>query len=287
MAKKDMKPLKVLSRKSWLVLAGVVVLCCGIAVWMISGTIDTTVSSIGVVTTYGDSTDIHIFGSGIVAYRMVNKDDYVNIGDVLLEVFDLSDTEDVSYKDIDAFLDENGDEKTIEMRSEISGYVSSIEVDEWDEYDISTTIMRICEDSEDSEKDGKTYVYAKVSGEYNEQIIPGKTRAIIIAGNHSENIYGHMTGTVVEKSMNPCTEDEILIKTGSDTATDYLLEGEAEKECYIVLIQLDLDENTGLPLFSVKQPQDDLIINEHCQVTFILRQDHPYEKIFQLGGEHD
>ena len=280
MKKKSMKSLNILTRKDWLVFAGILVLFAGLIIWMTCGTIDTSVTSVGVFSTYEDSVEVHYPGNGVLARLFVSEGTYVNKGDLIATVYD---TDKVSIGDvgtIDERISRIRDVRN-EIRSEVNGYVSGVDCKEWAIVTIDTPIVHICKASDD-EGAVVNYVYARASGNYIDQIKEGVTRVSIAAENHDYETFGYLTGTVIKKSATPQNNDILEKRTGSKDAADYLMVD--DDDGYLVMIRLDVDPVTGEPKFSKKQPEGKLSINEECEVTFILKTNHPYEIIFQTGG---
>lgn len=274
---KNIKSFSIVTRKDWMVLAGILLICLGLVNWMFFGVLRTTGSSVGVVTNYDDSIEVHFPGSGVISELCVERNSYVNKGDVVARVYRLDNQESNHSLESDMLIADILS-KSEDIKSNVSGYISYADKNKWDYVDYDDTIMHICKADEDTVIG--TYIYARVRRSYVGQVTEGETKALIELDNNPKETYGYLTGTVLEKYYLPRNREQIERETGSTVVADFLFAGDDYDDIYVVLIKVDTDPNTKEPLFTIKQPGEEILLNEQCKVTYILSESHPYERIF-------
>ena len=266
------RPLKIISRKEWLLFAAILVLCLALGCWMVNGTLLTTASSRGVLTVQGNAVELHSLYSGNISELCVADGAYVEAGQTIVKVLRTDfDTIDI-WTDGTLEMNSAGFRKVLEqavpVTAEQSGYIVYADVSKWSAVELTDPIAWLCPAERKNNNNGLNYVWARVEADYLNRIVPNETRVMISPYRVNTSVYGYMTGTVVGIESAPRSKESIIDKTGSAVSADFLLE--EDRECFMAMIRLDLTEDGSGPRYSIKQYDRILPINTECTVEFVL-----------------
>ena len=278
------KPLKIISRKEWLLFVAILALCAALGVWMVNGTLLTTAASRGVLTVQGDAVEIHSLYPGAVSEFCVDDGAYVEAGQTVVRILQADTEISASPADGTAGVNTVGFREVLEQAVPItadqSGYIIFADVSKWSAVDLTDPIARLCPAERKDNNNGLNYVWARVEPDYLNRLVPGETKAMVYPYRVNTSVYGYISGTVISIESSPRSASGLLEKTGSAVSADFLL-GE-DRECYMALIRLQLTEDGSRPQYSIRQYDKTLPVNAECTVQFVLQETHPYEEIFRL-----
>lgn len=258
----------IIGRKDILLLGAAVTLFTALLVWMLFGTIRTSFTEVGILTTQEDAEMIHQPEQGVVTELLVSQNSYVHEGEELVRV--------ISYETIAA---ENA-ETLEEMQSHatgicspVSGYVSDINVTTWEPVDLSTTLMMVSEAP--TRQIGNALAY--ISLESIDQVEIGTEVKIELEGMGSR--YGTLSGRVTKIGQLPVSLFDVITRTGSQRTAELLYKEGTEQ--FLVEIALDKDAG-GVPLTAGRDlPSSAFVTNKICRLTFYSDTIHPYQILIQ------
>ncbi len=261
--------LRVITRGDMLVLLAVIIVLAALANWMFFATIRTSFTETGVLTTAGESIAVHQPVRGVVTEVLVARNDYVKEGKPLLRVCPAEKTaEGLTLREMRA--------AAVDVPAEVSGYVSEIEVSEWDEVDVSTTLLYILE----SKTKEISHVSVLIPVTSLDMVSEGTLAKIKVDGIDTAD-YGILTGSVVGVSEVPWLRSEMIEKTGSAEVADILCREKLEQFHVDILLETDAKGN---PMFSGGMtPKGGIICGRMCEVTFYSHEKHPYEVLLLAG----
>lgn len=266
--KKETPMPTIIGRKDILLLGAAVTLFTALLVWMLFGTIRTSFTEIGILTTQEDAEKIHQPDQAIVTELLVSENSYVQEGEELVRV--------ISYETIAA---ENAD--TLEemqshatgICSPVSGYVSDINVTTWEPVDVSTTLMMVSETPTMQIENALAYI----SLESIDQVEIGTEVKIELEGMGSR--YGTLSGHVTRIGQLPVSLFNMVLRTGSQKTADLLFKTDTEQ----FLVEIELDKNPdGTPVTVGRSlPGSAFVANKICRLTFYSNEIHPYQILIQ------
>ncbi len=257
---------QVVTRGNILLLLAAAAILVALLIWGFFGTIKTSFTSLGALTTSADAIMVHQPENAVVTDIMVSTNQFVNKGDVLVRVYTETPGETVSMEQMAM--------EAHDIKSPVSGFVTEIIARQWQRVDLTTTLARVVE----SETDTVTHVLAYVPIEYVEKVEVG-TRVNVNVQNATEEEVGVLTGTVTSVTDIPVSEYHILRSTGSEKVLEYFYQGGKEEQ-YEVLIELDTNDAGELVTTNNSLRKNSYVCNEMCQITFFSDEMHPYEVIY-------
>jgi len=260
--KSDPSPLpRILSGRMTLLLIAAAVIFIALLCWFIFGTIRTSFSIYGVLTTQSSSTMIHQPQNGVITEIPVFTNQYVNKGDVLLKIYPGAESgETCSLEEM-----KKDAESVI---SPVNGYITEISCVPWQRVDLTTTLMRM----QESETPAIHYAVAYVTMDELNLVDVGTEVSVQIQGAKKENS-GLINGKVIRISAQPVSRYEMLESTGSEEIMNYYYQEHSEQ--YELLIDL-----TGLEEGETDNRKNMLMCNEICKITLFSAEKHPYQVVF-------
>ena len=266
--KKETPMPTIIGRKDILLLCAAVTLFTALLVWMLFGTIRTSFTAVGILTTQEDAEMIHQPEQGVVTELLVSENSYVHEGDELVRV--------ISYETIAA---ENA--QTLEemksyatgICSPVSGYVSDINVTAWEPVDLSTTLMMVAETP--ATQIGNALAYINLDSI--DQVEIGTEVKVELEGMGSR--YGTLSGRVTSIGQLPVSQFDVVIRTGSQKTAALLFKDGTEQ----FLVEIELDKNSdGTPVTVGRGlPGSAFVTNKICRLTFYSDEIHPYQILIQ------
>ena len=259
---KNAAPFRIIERKDILVFIAAVVLFAGLVVWMVSGTVEITAVGNGVAVDGHELGQIHSLVSGCITDLFIQESSYIEQGDLVANILP------------------DGENETVPLYSQFEGYVYHVTPAQWQHVDVGDCIAYIS----DSDEYMPDMICAVLPVDAMSSLVLGETRVRIAGNFFSVDTYGYMTGTVIGCSTMQETENDLLDFVELQTNVDYLL-GDSS-EIYVAIIELDTDEY-GYPIFTRDAANGqglELELHQECVVTYILKNSHPYEIIFNSRG---
>lgn len=258
----------IIGRKDILLLGAAVTLFTALLVWMLFGTIRTSFTEVGILTTQEDAEMIHQPEQGVVTDLLVSENSYVQKGDELVRV--------ISYETIAAENAETLEEMrrhATGIRSPVSGYVSDVSVTAWEPVDLSTTLMMVAETPTRQIGDALAYI----SLDSIEQVEVGTEVKVELEGMARK--HAALSGRVTRIGQLPVSLFDVITRTGSQRTAELLYKEGTEQ--FLVEIALDKDAG-GVPLTAGGDlPHSAFVTNKICRLTFYSDTIHPYQILIQ------
>lgn len=279
------KQVKIVRPATWVIGIILAVGLVTFVLWGFTYQISNGINMNGVVFTNTDVTNIKSERECVVTDVLVEKNDYVELGDIIAVISDEEDLEKLTEKRFELMsLEENSDEykaceseiesltdeyvaKTI-IKSTCSGYVQSIQSD-GDALSAGDNIAAIMSDS------GYNEIIAYVPLQTAQNLSLGMVAQISPSFAPREE-YGYMTGSIVEISDTPVTEESIISKMGTLSYTNGIIPETTSVEVHI---KLNLDENSsnGYKWSNSKGEMLSVNLGIQCNIIVIASEYHPIE----------
>ena len=262
---------EVIGRGSVFMLAAAFCILAALLIWFFIGTVKTSFTTLGVLTTDVDSIMIHQPSNAVVTEIVAASNQFVNKGDVIMRVYTLED-DDALQEDVLSM--EQMTEQAHDIVSPVNGFITEIIAHQWEKVDLTTTLARVKESPTDTVSNAMAYIPIDLVDNIEEG-----TRVNIRVQDTEKGKASLIKGSVVMITELPVSEYHILRSTGSQKVVDFFYDG--QKEQYEVLIKLDLDDAGTLAETGGTQRKSPYVCNEMCNITFFSEEMHPYQVILQ------
>lgn len=263
---KSASAVKVISSKDWILLFAILALFFATIFWLFFGTYKNTLTiSNAMFVADGYAVEIHEPYIGKITEWYANIEGKpIKKGDVIGRVYKTSDNN-ADNRDIE-YMKNNA----VDIVSDVSGFVSDICVSEWQNVDVSTVLMTVCESSSEKIKN----VLATVDMENLSVLKKGMPVTIGYGENFSKE-YGYLTGKISDIGNVNLGYNDLYKKIGHE---EYTLKFMGNKfENYPIYVEIDTDENGDLIWHSGKRGPLKFNISERCFVTFIINEVRPID----------
>ena len=255
----------VIGRGDVLFLCAGIALFLSLAIWLFFGEIRTSFTEVGVLAGEAAAVIVHQPENALVTECLVSENDYVREEDLLLKVYPL--TMDGGTETLDVMQREARD-----VLSPVSGFVTEVAVEQWQQVDVSTPLMRVAECPAQTVDRALVYVDLDMVN----QIEIGAEAEIKVEG--LSDSYEKLAGTVVSVSRLPVSLENMISRTGSTKTAELLYRDGVEQ--YLVEIVLDTDPDPKPDSAGKELPESTVICNSICSVTIFMNEIHPYQMLF-------
>lgn len=257
------KMLHIIARKDILLLIASFFMLGALLVWICGGTIKETVPAAGVVNDTNYSTKISSPADGIVYELNFQVTDYVSKGDVIATLLSEKEADDgqerVSKKDV------------VEIKSEMSGFITEIYCYEGDKATKDMPVLRMVRSDFGSIDDAIVFVDSQELG-----LIAEGMPADITLDAFPEERYGTLSGRVVGIDTRINSQIRCAHLVGNEAVAASLVK---QLDDYAITIHIDRDENGDFPFSKGSVSLDSIDINEACRAAILVREEHPYQMI--------
>ena len=253
---------RILTGRMTLLLIAAAVIFAALLCWFVFGTIRTSFTIHGVLSTGSEATAIHYAQSGVITEIPVSANEYAEKGDVLLKI--CPEAEKGETRSLQEM--KNAAESVL---SPVNGYITDVACIPWQRVDLATTLMRL----QESDLPEIHYAIAYVTMDELNQIEIGTRASVQIRGVKTDN-GGAINGEVIYISDQPASKYEMLQFTGSEEIMDYFYQEHLGQ--YQLTIEL-----TGLNESETNKWKNMLMCNEICKITLFSEDKHPYQVIFR------
>ncbi len=262
--------LRVITRGNKLALAAAILVFAALLHMMLFYTVRASFTQTGACTPEGNGIAVHQPLKGVVTELLVDRNEFVEAGTPLLRICpEEKRTPGMSLQEMK--------NAAVELKSEVNGFVSQIEVREWQEVDLSMPLLYIAE----SEKEGITHASVMLPASNVAKIREGTEVTVQIEGIPEEDA-GIVNGLVTKISKVPWTAEQLFRRTGSMQVAEVLCN--SDEALFHVEIELDDSDGNGVPDFTKGMlPEDPVICWRMCDVTFYSDEVHPYQFLFASG----
>lgn len=241
---------KVIRRGEILLLTAAGLILAALIFWMVFGTIRTSFTAQGVLTTGTDSRMIHYPMDGVVTEILVENNQFVKKADPLLQIYPRQPGETTSLEEMKR--------AAVSVPAPMSGYVTEVSVQPWTSVNLSTTLARMTESDDPVIDCALTFLPLQDA----ERIGPGTRVSIQLqAPSGLSTVIPGVVETVTEL---PVSDYMILTSVGLEAAARSF--ERSGQDLFGVLVRMDPEENGR-----------HWICNEICYITFYSAEVHPIE----------
>ncbi len=252
----------------WFMLAAILLIAVGLGLWMLLGTVQVTLTGNGVYVPGESTVTVHYPKAGIVVDIACTENAYVHAGDELMKIY-VCDEE----SDYPGIAEMRRD--AVSVCADTDGYVTEINAEPWERVDVTKSLLHIRTQGENVIR---YRVYCSMQEASLGSVKPGETRVKFEPNNDNEDDW--IWGTIVQEPFTVRGDYQLTDLVGSGQVAETFMGGEYEKQ--MLVIELDQTEDGRICYANSGKAYDPSVYAEG-KLTIILKEMHPYEKIFLAG----
>lgn len=246
-------------------LAAILLIAAGLGLWMFRGIVQVTMTGNGVYVPGTTTVTVHYPKAGIIVGISCTENSFVSAGDELMRIYICAEEDD--YPDIAQMRRE-----AVPICADTDGYITEINAEPWERVDVTKDLLRIRTDKEGT---GGYRVMCCIREKALGGIEPGVTRVKFEPNDDNESDW--IWGTVEQETFTVREDYQLTHLVGSGRLAEALMDGEYEKQ--MIVVALDQTED-GRVCYANSGKEYSLSVYDEGRLTFILKELHPYEKIF-------